>query len=592
MTATAVALNSGASLTRLGFPVPLVVNPEMSTSVARRRHSRRTHCLKRRRSGTRRCVAHDAALQAVRRDDVIPASAHSTGSAVGWSFVMNSARLLATLGTAFVLARLLGPAAFGTVALALLFVTLVQLLIQQGMVPAIVQRPELTWRHLDSAFWMTLAISLALTAACAALAPLWARVSGVPEATDVIWVLSALIVVKGLVVVHEGLLQRQLQFRDLAIRTTVASVSGAVVGITWALIHPTIWALVAQQLTGAGVGALVVWRITPWRPRARYRRDDTRDLLGFASKATLSSLGVFISTRIDALLISVFFGATAIGLYQLGYRLVQSAVDVTVAPIAGVALADLSRRHGDRDALGRRYETFVESSAVIGAPVMAVVFACARPLMRSVGPEWEAAAPALQFLCVVGLVTVIGTVNSPTLQAAGRPGAQALLVWFGAAISAATFTVAGFLLVDRDVGDQVVGMAGSRALVYAVILLPVSQLVLIQRIVGVSPTRFLRAVGPPVIASSIAAAGGLAVQEVPAVADAPSGVVVLVAASTTALLAAILLLASSPVARLVVGRSVGALATYRAAHAPIRAGEHAAPAPVATGSAGLGGSES
>lgn len=497
------------------------------------------------------------------RDAPIPVSEHAISTAVGWSFVMNSARLVSTLGTAFVLARLLGPETFGTVALALLFVALIQVLIQQGMVPAIVQRPGLTWRHLDSAFWMVLAISIGLTALCAAIAPFWAGVNGVPEATNVIWALAGVIVVKGLVVVQEGLLQRQLRFRELAIRTTVASVAGAIVGIVWAVAQPSAWALVAQQLVGAIVGAVVIWSVTSWRPRRRYRTEDTRDLLGFASKSTVSSFGVFVNTRVDALLIGVFFGPVAIGLYQLSYRLVQSAVEATVYPIAGVALADLSREQGDRRRLVERYEVLVGLCAVVGAPVMAVIFVCADPLMRTVGPEWEPAAPALQLLCVVGLVTVIGMVNSPALQAVGRPGAQAAFVWVAAGISAAAFTTVGVALADRELSAQVVGMAASRALVYTLVLLPISQFVLVARLVGVRPTRFMRAVGPSIGASAVAAVSGLAVQTLPVVRDAPSAVVVILAATVTLTVAVPLLLLTSPTASLVAHRVLAGVGSRR-----------------------------
>lgn len=491
------------------------------------------------------------------RDALIPASSQTVGVAVGWSFVMNSARLASTIGTAFILARLLGPEAFGTVALALLFVTLVQILIQQGMVPAIVQRPGLTWRHLDSAFWLTLVVSLGLTALCVAVAPFWAGVNGVPEATEVIWALASVILVKGLVVVHEGLLQRQLRFRELAIRTTIASVAGAVVGVAWALARPSVWALVGQQLVAAGVGAIVIWGVTTWRPSRRFRADDANDLLGFATKSTVSSFGVFVNTRVDALLIGVFFGATAVGLYQLAYRLVQSAVEATVYPIAGVALADLARQQGDSDRLAARYGDLVALCTVVGAPVMAAIFASAHPLMRLLGPEWEPAAPALQLLCIVGVVTVIGMVSSPALQAVGRPGTQAGLVWFAAAVSAATFTVTGIVLSGESLDTQVVGMAASRAVVYVAVLLPISQFVLIARHIGFGPSRFVRAAGPPIAASASAAMCGLAIQAVPLVRDAPNVMQVGVAALVTLGSAVPMLLLSTPMAAFVAARVLG-----------------------------------
>jgi PST family polysaccharide transporter len=487
-------------------------------------------------------------------DGLIPASTRTVSSAVGWSFVTNTTRLLSTLGTAFLLASLLGPDAFGTVALAVIFVSLVQLLIQQGITPAIVQHRGLTWRHVDSAFWLSVTVSIGLTVVSFVVSPWWARVNGTPDAKDAIRVLSALILIKGAVVVHEGLLQRDLRFRELALRTTIASVAGAVVGITWAIVHPSIWALVAQQLVSASVGAAVIWTVTPWRPKLVWRVREARDLAGFTAKSTLSSLGVFVNTRVDAVLIGLYFGATAIGLYQLSFRMMQSAIEAAVYPIAGVALADLSRYQGDRVAVGDRYRAMVGVSTSVGAPVMAVIFACAHPLMATVGDEWTPAAPALQLLCVVGVVTTIGLVNSPALQAAGRPGAQATLVWVGALVSAVTFAIVGALLTGRTTGAQVVGMAASRAVVYVVVLLPISQAVLITKYVGVRPGQFLRVVMPPLAASCAAAVAGLALENVLSSAGVPSPLVLLAVGSLTLAAVVPLVLFSSPYARLMATR--------------------------------------
>ncbi len=63
--------------------------------------------------------------------------------------------------TLFLLAALVGPAAFGTIALALVLIMFLQLLLQQGMGAAIVQRDDLQREHLDAAFWMVMGLSVA-----------------------------------------------------------------------------------------------------------------------------------------------------------------------------------------------------------------------------------------------------------------------------------------------------------------------------------------------------------------------------------------------------------------------------------------------
>ena len=127
----------------------------------------------------------------------------------------------------FVLAGMLGPRAFGLIAMALVFVGFVEMLLQQGLMPAIVQRKELRAEHADTAFWCVCAAALVLTAVLAVAAPFWGALNGVPELTAVVWALAPLVPIQALVVVQEALLRRDLEFKSLALRGTSATSSAA-----------------------------------------------------------------------------------------------------------------------------------------------------------------------------------------------------------------------------------------------------------------------------------------------------------------------------------------------------------------------------
>jgi PST family polysaccharide transporter len=157
-----------------------------------------------------------------------------------------------------VLAAILGPEAFGIVAMALVYLAVVDLFLEQGFLTTIVQREQLDREHLDSAFWVNLAWCLVLTAASFGLAGWWASVNDVPELEDVIKVMSVLVVVTGLTIVQQAHLQRQLQFRKLAIRANIAALVGGIVGLALALSGAGVWSLVAQQITAGCIRSLLL----------------------------------------------------------------------------------------------------------------------------------------------------------------------------------------------------------------------------------------------------------------------------------------------------------------------------------------------
>ena len=96
-------------------------------------------------------------------------------SSLKWTFLMTWGDRAFGLVFTLLLAAILGPRDFGIVALALIYIALVQLFNEGGIQTAIVQREELEGDHLDSAFWMNLALCVLLAAVSFLLAGWWAR---------------------------------------------------------------------------------------------------------------------------------------------------------------------------------------------------------------------------------------------------------------------------------------------------------------------------------------------------------------------------------------------------------------------------------
>ena len=89
--------------------------------------------------------------------------------AVKWAYASRMGQRCISLLLTFVLASVLGPKNFGTVAMAMAYILFIEMFVAQGMTAAIVQRKELAREHLDSVFWLVLAAGAVLTGASIAL---------------------------------------------------------------------------------------------------------------------------------------------------------------------------------------------------------------------------------------------------------------------------------------------------------------------------------------------------------------------------------------------------------------------------------------
>ena len=206
-----------------------------------------------------------------------------------------------------------------------------------GLATALVQRADTEPEHWDSAFWLNVVWCLLLTGVGIATSGLWANLNGEPELKPVVQVLSLLVIAEGLHMVQEAVLQRELRFKRLAIRSNVAAVLGGVTGLVLALNGAGVWALVAQQLVIEFSSVVLIWALSDWRPRLRFSMRHARELLPFSSGVFLSNLGGFLGQRADALLMGIFFGPVAVGIYRLADRFVEVLLEATLRPIGLVS---------------------------------------------------------------------------------------------------------------------------------------------------------------------------------------------------------------------------------------------------------------
>src|SRR5205807_6134357 len=101
--------------------------------------------------------------------------------AVKWSYAMSWGEQGFNALIMFVLAYLLGPKDFGIAAIAMVYVQFIQMIMEQGLTAALIQRKDLKQEHLDAAFWGILLLSLVLLLVSVAMSRWWASLNSLPQ---------------------------------------------------------------------------------------------------------------------------------------------------------------------------------------------------------------------------------------------------------------------------------------------------------------------------------------------------------------------------------------------------------------------------
>ena len=364
---------------------------------------------------------------------------------VFWSFVQKWGRAGVTTITFVILSRLLAPEAFGLVALATAFTVFIELFLDQGFGSAIVQREELDREHLDTAFWLNILTSIILTGGLIALSGLLAVVFDEPRLGSVLRWLSITLILSGLSGTQISILQRNLAFKDLAIRSTVSNMVGGVVGIGMAFAGYGVWSLVGQDVATSLVRAIILWRASDWRPGFRVSKRHYKELVSFGIPVVGNHALTVLMRRSDDLLIGYFLGPTLLGFYTIGYQLLLIIIRLVTEVTNSVAFPAFSRIQAQPERLRQAFYKVTQYTSVLSFPVFSGLAILAPELVPAVfGEKWAPSIPVMQVLALIGILQSVLFFNGSVIKAAGKPSWQ-----LGIMVLNAVCSIVGFLLAVR-----------------------------------------------------------------------------------------------------------------------------------------------
>jgi O-antigen/teichoic acid export membrane protein len=338
-----------------------------------------------------------------------------------WATAGAWSREAAGLAVFLILARLLGPEAYGLVAMATVVIAVAQLLVDDVIQEPLIQRQDLEPGHLDAAFWSLLGLAAALMLAAMAAAGPVAALFDEPEVATLIRWLSALPVLNALSAVPIALLRREMRYGALAARSLVAVIGGGAVGIAMALAGQGAFSLVGYLLAQSTFGVLVLCLASDWRPQRRHTRRHFRDLWAPSACMIGVRLVLLLQQQSPRALIGYFLGPVALGLYGVSWRIVEILYLLLIRPVSDVALPTFARLQDDMHRLRQVLHAARRLSAVIAMPTFVGLALVAPELLPMVlGGDWDGAVPVVQLLAIAGVAMSISSTSGMVPQALGR----------------------------------------------------------------------------------------------------------------------------------------------------------------------------
>ena len=348
-------------------------------------------------------------------------ASNSTAKTFFWSFLEQGGSKVVSLLVQIVLARLLSPEAFGIMAILLVVTNIADALAQGGLGSALIQRSESDDTIISTAFWLSVALALALFLAILLLAPILEGFYGMSGLRAYLSVLSLVVLFNSANSIQRSILQKAMDFKSLSAATIISAIVSGAIGVVAAFAGLGVWALVAQSLSQSAATCITMALKVPWKPTLTFRRQEARGLFSYGWKvAATSILGVFYS-GISDLVVGRACSATALGYYSQGRKYPMAIISMGTNAIQNVVFPALALRQKDRGAFVQAMRRALQTGTFIIAPLSFFCAAAAEPLVTILLTEkWLPCVPIFQMVCISHSVLMLTSVNPRAYLALGR----------------------------------------------------------------------------------------------------------------------------------------------------------------------------
>jgi PST family polysaccharide transporter len=339
---------------------------------------------------------------------------------LAWRAATNWASQLVSWASLFVVVRLLSPADFGIVAMALVLFPYLRILGEFGIPQTIVNLRDLEDEQLAQLNTVSLLLSIGCFGLAVALAWPLALFFKTPRLVPVLIVTCIGLIPLGFRSVSEGLLSREMQFRTLSLFEALRALITAVVTLVLAFLGFGYWALVLGNLIATFARTILLGSARPHR-FAMPRLSTLKEPLSFGRHILVSVIALSAYERLDNVTAGRVLGQTALGVYGLAWNLAYVPLEKVTSLVTAIIPTYLAAVQKEPESLRRYVRTLTEALALATFPATIGLGIVARELVPvALGTKWLGVIAPLQVLSIYAAFRSIVAIIPKVLTAVGN----------------------------------------------------------------------------------------------------------------------------------------------------------------------------
>jgi O-antigen/teichoic acid export membrane protein len=316
--------------------------------------------------------------------------------------------------------RLLSPEDFAIIALSDLAIGVLLVIGQFGLGGALIRVPNITNKKINKSFSVLIFANILLFIVFQLCAPVVANLLAQPKLTTLIQVSSLSFLLVPFITVNKALINRNMKYKQLNLMDIAISLAQILTNLTLAILGYGFWALAIGVLVAQFLRVIGYSFIANSKLRITLSFEGFLPLIKDGSLNFFHSAGWEVNQRIDTLLINLYSGSNALGIYRVVLSLAEKPVVMVGQLIQQIGLSSFSKVSKDKELVGYYVVKSTAILALVLFPVFLGIAAVAPNLVPLfLGDKWVAAIIPLQVICIVQMINALRVIPGSALYASG-----------------------------------------------------------------------------------------------------------------------------------------------------------------------------
>lgn len=397
-------------------------------------------------------------------------------------------------GRNMLLARLVAPEAFGTMAIVLSASSTIYAFTDIGVKEALIQNPKGSKpEYVGAAWWIAFGRAVAMYALLFFLAPVISAFYGNPQLIWLLRVAAISALFDGAISSRAYVAIKEMKFARWAVINHGGGICGVLITIILGVFFRDVWALVIGYCAESAARCILSYLICPYVPPLRWHQESAPELLRFSWGVLGLSFLNLIFLRTDILVLAKLYPSAELGLYALAIYLVQTPTAFIMNLLGQTLLPTFSQIQADNHRINRMLLQITSLILLLGMPGLVFVVFCGSSLLTVVyGDRYAALAAPLIVASCVALINILNGQITMIFYAAGLPQLHRRCV----ALMAATT-----LALTYPLGKHL-GLAGAQlACLVSVVIGYLFQIARIRQLTGLNLSQYGKVFLFPALAS-------------------------------------------------------------------------------------------